>query len=475
MKPNFCGFLLLTIVPSLAFADVGTDKRRYAEWNSAPYNNYVRVCSDAGCGTGQFISAAHILTSKGSAGCCGVSGKPECVVYTSDGGKYLAKLVQAGGGLSKCDGAAIEGKTHWGVLELQSRDDILTRLKSKNFGFKSGTSTANGLWRGGFGDLKVLTDQDVKDIKNAYAEWLKLVYPYNTSKRDAVAERGANMELEGYDIYENNGAQFATFLNKFKELTGKDFIADYLGDSEHFKVIDNCSLKQGAGGVLMHDCAAWSGDGGSAILNNKNEIVALTTFSMNSIDGAGIGNLAISTNDIFSTVKEILGMPIVAERRPDTRNVNDTIYYHANGDTYMRTGGTAAWRNNNIGNINYELKDSRVIGHGGPKKKNSLRGRFAVFASEQEGREALRTMLRGPRYGSLTILQAMNKYAPASDGNNPGQYARTIANAIKKPLTTRLSSLSDTELDVVINQIRKKEGWKAGQIIDCNANPTKCK
>ena len=108
-------------------------------------------------------------------------------------------------------------------------------------------------------------------------------------------------------------------------------------------------------------------------------------------------------------------------------------------------------------------------------EKNSLRGRFAVFASEQEGREALRTMLRGPRYGSLTILQAMNKYAPASDGNNPGQYARTIANAIKKPLTTRLSSLSDAELDVVINQIRKKEGWKAGQIIDCNANPSKCK
>ena len=61
------------------------------------------------------------------------------------------------------------------------------------------------------------------------------------------------------------------------------------------------------------------------------------------------------------------------------------------------------------GNINYELKDSRVIGHGGPKKKNSLRGRFAVFASEQEGKEALRTMLRGPGYGSLTILQAMNR------------------------------------------------------------------
>lgn len=473
MKSNTCGFLLLTVMPTLAFGDVGADKRKYVDWNSAPYNNYVRICTEKGCGTGQFISAAHILTSKSTAACCGVSKKSECVVYTSDGGKYLAKLVQAGGGLGKCGNETIEGD--WGVLALQNRDNILTRLDAKQFGFKSGAASNGDLWRGGFGDLRVLTAQDIKDIKTAYTEWIKLVYPYDTSERNAVAQRGANMELEGYDIYKDNGAQFATFLNKFKELTGKDFIADYLGDSERFKVIDNCSLKQGAGNVFMHDCAAWAGDSGAAILNNNNEVVALATYTLTSIGGTGSGNIAITANDIFTNIKEMLGMAVVAERRPDSRNVNDTIYRHANGDTYMRTGGTPAWRNNNIGNINYELKDSRVIGHGGPKKKNSLRGRFAVFASEQEGREALRTMLRGPRYGSLTISQAMNKYAPASDGNNPAQYARTIANAIKKPLTTRLSSLSDAELDVVINQIRKKEGWKAGQIIDCNANPSKCK
>ena len=171
----------------------------------------------------------------------------------------------------------------------------------------------------------------------------------------------------------------------------------------------------------------------------------------------------------------MLGVPLKAERRPDPRDVNDTIYYHANGDIKMRTGGWVAWRNNNIGNINYGLKDSRVIGHGGPKARNSLRGRFAVFASEQEGKEALRTMLRGPAYANKSILDAMKKYAPASDRNNPWNYANSIKDEIDKPITTKLGSLSDNEMEEVIKVIRRIEGWKEGSIIDCNANPARCK
>lgn len=477
MKSNICGILLLTMMPTIVFGDIGMDRRKYVDWNTAPYNNYVRICIESGCGTGQFISAAHILTTKSLARCCGVSGRAPCFIYTSDGGAYPATLVQAGGGTSKCEPDAIKGESDWAVLALQYRDNMLTRLNSKQFGFKPGTSANNGLWRGGFGDLRVLTDQDVKDIKTAYTEWIKYTYP-DGLKSDEGTQHGANMEPEGYDIYEKKGAKFATFLSKFKELTGKDFISDYLGDNERFKVIENCSLKQNTGNVFMHDCATWDGDNGAAILDNNNRVVALSTDPKNSIGGIGDGNVAISVNDVFNSVKEMLGVPLKAERRPDPRDVNDTIYYHANGDISMRTGGYMAWRNNNIGNINYGLKDSRVIGHGGRKARNSLRGRFAVFASEQEGKEALRTMLRGPVYGKMTILDAMNKYAPKSDGNNPGKYAESIATAIgkkNKEATIKLGSLSDNEMEEVIKVIRRKEGWKEGSIIDCNANPARCK
>ena len=84
-------------------------------------------------------------------------------------------------------------------------------------------------------------------------------------------------------------------------------------------------------------------------------------------------------------------------------------------------------------------------------------------------------MLRGPAYANKTILDAMKKYAPVSDRNDPWKYANSIARAIKKPTTTKLGSLTDTEMDEVIKVIRRIEGWIVGRIIDCNANPARCK
>lgn len=479
MKLSIYGFFLLTLVSTVASADVGLDQRRYAAWDVAPYNNYVRILNEKSFGTGQFISAAHILTTKNVAGCCGVSGREQCFVSTSDGNDYQAKVVQAGGGLSKCDNTQDPAK-NWVVLKILDNNVIKTRINEKKFGFKSGAITKSNLWRGGFGALKVLTNTDIQNIKKAYAEWLKLVYPRNIWERDKVAKQGANFELHDYDIYKNKD-HFATFLKKFKELTGKDFIKDYMNDHKNLKVIENCSFNtRFSDGEYAHNCAVWTGDGGSAILNNKNEIVGLTTYGTNIIGGSGYANSAIPTKGVFSNIQNLLRMPVIAERRPGENN--DTIYISADGYVIMKQGGTVAWRNNNPGNI---TNDNLEIGRSGPKM-NSGKAKFAVFASEQDGEMALFKLLRGPNYRDRSIESTMNRYAPKEDNNDPVSYANTIVGAIKKVLPTDkngkpvgketlLRNLTDDQIKKMMNAIKQKEGWKEGNKVDCVQYPQSCK
>lgn len=481
MKVNICGYLLLSLLPTVVSADIGSiDRRKNVNWNMSPYNKFVRICNDAGCATGQFISAAHILTSKGTAACCGVSGKPECVVYTSEANNYTAKLVQAGGGTKKCDNTQ-DLKNNWAVLELNiPKTEIQERAKNtyingkEKYLFKSGTLKQTGLWRGGFGILKVLSDQDIRDIKAAYAEWLKVVYPIKFWVRDNVAEESVNLELYNYDINKDK-KHFTTFLTKFKELTGKDFIADYLSDGEQFKIIENCSLSQYSSQFagLVHNCSTWAGDGGSAILDKDNRIVALATHTLHKIGGNGNENLAIPTNDIFSDVKKMLETPVSAERLPHER----TIYYPVNGDAFVHSCGHAAWRNNNMGNLVWRSSDPRAIGSGGPQRKgtkNSRLGKFAAYATAEDGKAALKALLTGPNYINKTIKAAMYKYAPPQDGNNPEKYAKLIAEALNRPVDTLISSLTDAQLNIMINTIDTAEGKKKGRIIKCEEQPERC-
>ena len=66
-------------------------------------------------------------------------------------------------------------------------------------------------------------------------------------------------------------------------------------------------------------------------------------------------------------------------------------------------------------------------------------------------------------YGKITILAAMNKYAPSSDNNDPEKYARTVATAVGASTDTTLDTLSDAQLAKFSEEIKRVEGWKAGQ------------
>jgi hypothetical protein len=102
--------------------------------------------------------------------------------------------------------------------------------------------------------------------------------------------------------------------------------------------------------------------------------------------------------------------------------------YYAQGPTPNRPQ-----RNFNPGDIEYTLfaKAAGAIGSD---------GRFAVFASERAGFNALNELLKGPSYSNLTIQQAVNRYAPPCE-NNTRNYVSLVCKWIGHPATATVKEV----------------------------------
>lgn len=125
------------------------------------------------------------------------------------------------------------------------------------------------------------------------------------------------------------------------------------------------------------------------------------------------------------------------------------------GNTY-RLSGARNWRNNNPGNIEYG-PFARSMGAVGSD------GRFAVFPTLDSGTAAQQHLqFESPSYKNLTVLQAINKYAPPSE-NNSTAYAKAVANAAGVTLDTPMSSLSPEQRSAFMAAQQQVEGFKAGQ------------
>jgi hypothetical protein len=56
----------------------------------------------------------------------------------------------------------------------------------------------------------------------------------------------------------------------------------------------------------------------------------------------------------------------------------------------------------------------------------------------------------------------MNKYAPASDHNDPHSYAATVAKQMGVTTDTYVDSLDDSQLDTFAQAVKHVEGWNPG-------------
>ncbi|MFE4823853.1 hypothetical protein ACFRFU_47370 [Streptomyces sp. NPDC056704] len=128
------------------------------------------------------------------------------------------------------------------------------------------------------------------------------------------------------------------------------------------------------------------------------------------------------------------------------------------GKPHMRGGsGSYSWLDNNPGNI---VASSATFG-AYPGKVNWHN--FMIFPTWEAGRDAIGQLMRTPSYAGRSILDAFNRYAPASDGNDPVRYANQVAAALGcDASTTIVGDLSDDDMVALENAVTDMEGVIAG-------------
>ena len=129
-------------------------------------------------------------------------------------------------------------------------------------------------------------------------------------------------------------------------------------------------------------------------------------------------------------------------------------YYYSDGSYLTKEGGTVAWRNNNEGNLRPGSLSSNRIG---VDKKN-----FAIFATPEDGHAAKKYLLfSSSSYKDLSLKDAIKKYAPGSDNNDPVKYANFImtkAGVENKQMCT----YTVDEQNRIMAAMKIQEGYKAG-------------
>jgi len=164
--------------------------------------------------------------------------------------------------------------------------------------------------------------------------------------------------------------------------------------------------------------------------------------------------------------KSLVTRPTVTQEIPvPTAKVLDVAKFMIaielpDGSVVKRTGGSQSWRLHNPGRLSYGkfAKTQGAIGSD---------GRYAVFLTEEDGRKANKIMLFEDQrmgYSNLTILQAVEKYAPETIGGRPLQYAMVLAKAAGTKTSTLMRELNEEQRDKVLDAIQVMESYTKGYI-----------
>lgn len=125
-----------------------------------------------------------------------------------------------------------------------------------------------------------------------------------------------------------------------------------------------------------------------------------------------------------------------------------TTVKYEDGTTEVRTGDRPI-RNNNPGNLEASPWTQGQAGYVGSD------GRYAVFATKQDGWNAKVNLLKTDTYQNLSIRDAFNRYAPPSENPN---YIRDLQSFTGFDLNRQMNSLNEQEFNTLVNAVAKIEG-----------------
>ena len=160
------------------------------------------------------------------------------------------------------------------------------------------------------------------------------------------------------------------------------------------------------------------------------------------------------TNDERTILSEFSSSDVVEIQFQS--NDKSTVYITRTG-VRIKRGDTisTAWKNNNPGNIR---ASSSMQWLGAIGQSNG----WCVFASEQDGINAMKKLLTSKNYNNLTLRSAIYKWAPAEDNNSPERYTQYVSKSTGISPDRPMQDITDYELENMVRAMQKFEGWIPG-------------
>jgi len=162
------------------------------------------------------------------------------------------------------------------------------------------------------------------------------------------------------------------------------------------------------------------------------EVLAAQSQAQNQSSTTATANGTTVTITTETTYAQPQG-PVVGERTVENRT------------------GTHAFRDNNPGNI-------RAGAFADANGAVGTDSGFAIFPSSGAGFQAMNRLLSSSSYQSLTVDQAINRYAPPSE-NDTATYQATIRTAVGVGGNTRMSALNPEQRGQMSQAIARHEGF----------------
>jgi hypothetical protein len=145
--------------------------------------------------------------------------------------------------------------------------------------------------------------------------------------------------------------------------------------------------------------------------------------------------------------------------------------YYVVYDNEIRVGGSAAWRNNNPGNLTGGGEMSKSLGAIGHDRQ------FAVFPNKAVGDAAMRALIQ-QRWPDQTIREMISGvdsrtrrrlpfgYAPESGGNNPTRYAASVGTWTGLNVDgPRIRNLTPQQMDALVQAMQRYEHTAVGKVV----------
>jgi len=228
-----------------------------------------------------------------------------------------------------------------------------------------------------------------------------------------------------------------------------------------------------AGSLLIHAAGHLQMEGDSVLIKAKGGTVAVSDAVR---QGVKSGNTQPSVTpkkqnkaapkpapQVTAPTQAGAGGSAKAGKLPGKGGKRYVVYRDANGNIReVKTGGSAAWRNNNPGNMMY---DGIAQAHGAIGR-NPMHD-FAIFPDHQSGMDAIVGKLQSRSYQykngmPMTIHDAIFRWAPPTDHNDSPAYVEAIRRQTHLDPNEEMHSLSVSDLQSVANAIRVHEGTIPG-------------